>query len=57
MLNAAKSLTAPAVASGRKLLTAFTLAFLLFTTLLFSQNTFRLGFTGSWSDFGLRISD
>jgi hypothetical protein len=51
MLNAVKS------AIGRKLLTALLLAFLLFTSLLFSQNTFRLGYTGSCYDFELRTGD
>jgi len=41
-----------------KLLTALLLAFLLFTTLLFSQsNIFKLGFTGSYQDFELRTGD
>jgi hypothetical protein len=33
-----------------KLLTALLLAFFLFTSFLFSQNTFRLGFTGAYPD-------
>ncbi|MEO8511928.1 MAG: hypothetical protein ABI543_00080 [Ignavibacteria bacterium] len=45
MLNAVKS------AIGRKLLTALLLAFLLFTSFLFSQNTFRLGFTGAYPNY------
>ena len=51
MLNAVKS------AIGRKLLTALLLAFLLFTSHLFSLNTSRLGFTGSYQDFELRTGD
>ncbi len=37
---------------------AFTLSLLLFTSLLYSQsNTFKLGVTGAYQDFGLRTGD